>query len=602
MASVTTSAISTLTSRRGPLRIYEWLWLVICTLGALLVAAPRILSQPIRYEAAAATTIDVAQRYRELYTNGSPDDDFRAVEVQALELLKARHPDLGAPTFSVRFAAQHDGRIDVIALGRTPTEAQQLADEAAEALARHVRAAGGREILRNLLGWELVVALQGRPPDTPFQLLLREIIRTSAFPLNRAVEPVSADITVDQLPAEELSDLTRALEVREEQISRIELPALQLRRNRTLPGDAAALDSEIQRMIGASRTVRDALTYLYSAHEARFAVDRTSDAYRSSRAALPTVPIDRRIPLLLAVAVVVGMLFGGAGIVIDRSAGVMRKIRELWGYRELIRNLVLRDMRVRYKGSALGYLWTQLAPLLLMLVFWLVFSIFLPSGIAMFPVFLIVGLLPWNYCAEAVSSGARSVIENAPLVKKVFFPREVLPLTAVLSSLLNFMLSLPMLLLVMAVGQAIYPPLRESGRISNLSWTIAYLPVLLIIQTIFLAGMALFLAALAVFFRDAVHLIGILIQLWFFLTPVVYSLDAIGGAAAQAVRWLNPMASLVDFYREILYGNTVPSGLVPTPGLPGLDSVLRVLLTSLIVLAFGYWFFQRRSGEFGERL
>ncbi|HMO59673.1 MAG TPA: ABC transporter permease, partial [Roseiflexaceae bacterium] len=147
-----------------------------------------------------------------------------------------------------------------------------------------------------------------------------------------------------------------------------------------------------------------------------------------------------------------------------------------------------------------------------------------------------------------------------------------------------------------------YPPLRESGRISNLSWTIAYLPVLLIIQTIFLAGMALFLAALAVFFRDAVHLIGILIQLWFFLTPVVYSLDAIGGAAAQAVRWLNPMASLVDFYREILYGNTVPSGLVPTPGLPGLDSVLRVLLTSLIVLAFGYWFFQRRSGEFGERL
>lgn len=594
--------IGALARRRGPLRLYEWLWLLACTIGALLVAAPRILSQPIRYEAAAAATIDVAERYRELYTAGAPDDDFRAVEVQSLEMLKARHPELGGPTFSVRFVPHADGRIDVIALGRTPGEAQQLADEAAEALTRHVRAAGGREILRNLLGWELAVALQGNPPETRFQQLLREVIRTSAFPLNREVEPVSAYITVGQLPPEELSDLTRALEVREEQISRIELPAILRRQAEAQPGAAQATDREVQRAIGASRTVRDALAYLYDEHAARFAPDAPTDAFRSARAATPIDPVDRRIPLLLTLALVVGAGFGVAGIVVDRSAGVVAKINELWGYRELIRNLVLRDMRVRYKGSALGYLWTQLAPLLLMLVFWIVFSTFLPSNIAMFPVFLIVGLLPWNYCAEAVTSGARSVIDNAALVKKVFFPREVLPLAAVLSSLLNFALSLPMLLLVMAIVQALYPPLRAAGEYNNFSWTFGYLPVLLVIQTIFLAGVALFLAALAVFFRDTAHLIGILVQFWFFLTPVVYSLDVIGGAAAQIVRWLNPMASLIDFYREVLYGNTVPNGLVPTPGLPGLDSVLRVLLTALITLTFGYWFFQRRSGEFGERL
>jgi lipopolysaccharide transport system permease protein len=112
----------------------------------------------------------------------------------------------------------------------------------------------------------------------------------------------------------------------------------------------------------------------------------------------------------------------------------------------------------------------------------------------------------------------------------------------------------------------------------------------------------LFVSALAVFFRDTVHLIGIVVQFWFFLTPVVYKLDILGELPARIIRWLNPMASLVEFYREILYGNAVTVGGVPTPGLPALESVLRVLLTSLALLAIGYWFFQRRSGRFGEEL
>jgi lipopolysaccharide transport system permease protein len=156
----------------------------------------------------------------------------------------------------------------------------------------------------------------------------------------------------------------------------------------------------------------------------------------------------------------------------------------------------------------------------------------------------------------------------------------------------------------MAIVQLLYPPL--GGRL-NFSWTFAYLPVLLIIQTIFLAGVALFTSALAVFFRDFVHLIGILLQFWFFLTPVVYALDNIklqvgGVALATLIRWTNPMAALIDFYRGILYGNVVGPGQVPTPGLPALDSVLRLLITALLVLAVGYWFFQRRSGRFGEEI
>ena len=238
---------------------------------------------------------------------------------------------------------------------------------------------------------------------------------------------------------------------------------------------------------------------------------------------------------------------------------------------------------------------------MLMAVFWVVFSFFFRSDIAMFPVFLIVGLLVWNFCAEAVVGGSRSVIDNANLIKKVFFPREVLPLVSVFSSLLNYLLSLPMMFLLMAMVQ-----LLALGRL-NFSWTFAYLPVLVIIQTLFLAGVALFTSALAVHFRDFVHLIGILIQFWFFLTPVVYSLDTIqiriaGVPLASIMRWVNPMASLIDFYRDILYGNTVFAGQVPTPGLPALTSVLRALVTALVVLAIGYWSFQRRSGQFGEEI
>ena len=183
----------------------------------------------------------------------------------------------------------------------------------------------------------------------------------------------------------------------------------------------------------------------------------------------------------------------------------------------------------------------------------------------------------------------------------------MLPLVSVCSSLVNYLLSLPMMFLVMAVVQLLYAPLREQGRLLNFAPTFAYLPVLIAIQALFLAGTALFTSALAVHFRDFVHLIGILLQFWFFLTPVVYSLGVlnvtIGGVAlAQVVCWLNPMASLIEFYREILYGNTVPSGQVPTPGLPALPSVLRVLITALLVLTVGYWFFQRRSGQFGEEI
>jgi lipopolysaccharide transport system permease protein len=599
--------------QRGPLRTYQWLWLLLCAAGALIAAAPRILSQPVVYTSTAAVTFDT-RRYGGLFTGGQPNGEYLAIERIAIELLQAsqdgdapRYPGLGGPTLGVRYEPQPGG-VHVVAIGASPAQAQRLADDAAEALARSVRAAGGREIFRILTGSYLYTSLvEGQTSADPFQQQLRTIYLTSAFPLNRPPDPDARRITAGQLAPEERSDLARALEVRDVELSRHDLPALQQQIAAAGQGcraDPACLElqRQAQRLADGLAAIRSALGLLKTPFDPAL----ESSAYRSAQSA-PGAEVPRRTGALLALATLVGLVLGGVGVAVDRSAGVMSKLRELWSYRELIRNLVLRDLRVRYKGSALGYLWTQLAPLLMMGVFWFVFSFVQPQQIAMFPVFLIVGLLPWNFCNEAVAGGARSVIDNANLIKKVFFPREVLPLVSVFSSLVNYLLSLPMMFLVMAIVQLLYPPLREQGRLFNFAPTVAYLPVLIVIQALFLAGVALFISALAVHFRDFVHLIGIMLQFWFFLTPVVYALDVlsvtVGGVAlAQVVRWLNPMASLIEFYREILYGNTVFGSQVPTPGLPALTSVLRVLITALVVLTIGYWFFQRRSGQFGEQI
>ncbi len=610
-----------LTRQRGALRLYQWLWLVLCIVGALSIALPPILTRPIIYYANAVVRFDMA-RYGPIYQPVGPNltgmDIAIADATEALRLSTLARADVrfGLPNFRVEYLLQQPGEVLVRGVADNATEAKLLAD-AAE-LVRQIRAAGGREILRNMLGWQLWQALNGTTPpaDDRFALLLRDILRLEALPLSRPIEPFSTPRTLSDLSGEEISDVARALE------SRYDLWRFAINtRNATLDalcGSAGLTDTATReatlrdcaatnpsaaaelaardRTIAQLRSIEAALTYMIREAGARFNADQESAAFRIP-AALPAAPEPRYEIPLTALAILFGTALGLGGIALDRSAGVLPKLQELWQYRELIRNLILRDLRARYKGSALGYLWTQIAPLGMMLVYVIVFSFLLPNGLAMFPVFVIVGLLPWNYTAEAVLSGTRSIIDNAALVKKVYFPREVLPLVAVGSSLLNFILSLPMMALVIIVVQ-----LATLGRL-NLSWSIVYLPVIMALQTIFLAGLALLLGAGAVFFRDVVHLIGIVINIWFFLTPIIYPLSTISeGLAARLIRWFNPLASIIEFYREIIYGNPVPVGLIPTPGVPALSAMLRVGLTGLIILAFGYWVFQRTSRHFGEEL
>jgi len=280
----------------------------------------------------------------------------------------------------------------------------------------------------------------------------------------------------------------------------------------------------------------------------------------------------------------------------DRRAGNWRlKLRELRQYRYLLRNLVVRDLKARYKNSVLGILWSILNPLFLMGVFTILFGVLANGQIRQYPIFVLVGLIPWNFFSGALVSGTVSVTGNSPLVKKVYFPRELLPTSALLSNLVNFFfafLVLVVFLYIFGIGLTVHA---------------LWVPALLLTQLIFTLGLCLLLGSLTVFYRDVLMILEVVMLAWFFLTPVFYSLEMFGESAtilgitfvpAQVMRWLNPMASIIDGYRTVLwgtYGSAGPVGMNPA-------YLLRTFVTAVIVLIAGYALFVRLNPLFGEKL
>lgn len=266
------------------------------------------------------------------------------------------------------------------------------------------------------------------------------------------------------------------------------------------------------------------------------------------------------------------------------------KLAELIRYRELVKNLVLRDLKARYKNSILGLFWSLLNPLFTMLVFTVVFTFMMPNNqISKFPVFLLCALLPWNFFQAALMGCTNSIVDNATLVKKVYFPREALPLSTVLSNFVNFLLAL--LVLFVMIWAFRIPLTRQ----------VLWLPVIMITQLVFTLGLGLILATTNVFYRDTGLILGVVLQAWFFLTPIIYPIDilptqrSIFGLTLNIHRLayiLNPMASIISSYRVVLYHGARPA----------LDFMLRTLVTAVATLVLGYAIFSRYSGTFGEEV
>jgi len=256
------------------------------------------------------------------------------------------------------------------------------------------------------------------------------------------------------------------------------------------------------------------------------------------------------------------------------------RILELVQYRELVRNLVIRDIKLRYRNSVLGFIWCLGNPLLMMAVFTVVFTILMPTNIPNYPVFILCALLPWNYFNTSIMGAIDSIVGNAHLIKKVYFPREVLPLSIVLANLVNFLLALIVLFAMLF-----------ALRVHLTPWAL-YLPLIIIIQTIFTLGLALIFATLNVFYRDTKIIMEVGMLAWFFLTPIFYRIEDLVPQYARLMYWVNPMASFISWYRIVLYHGTSME--------PGF--IFRTFVTSVIALVVGYLVFTRYSSVFGEEV
>lgn len=271
------------------------------------------------------------------------------------------------------------------------------------------------------------------------------------------------------------------------------------------------------------------------------------------------------------------------------------RLQELYHYRFLLQNLITRDLKVRYKNSLLGVLWSLLNPLLMMVVFSLVFTFFRDESFRQYPIFFLVGLIPWNFFSSSLMAGTNAITANASLIKKVYFPRELLPASAILSNLVNFLIAF--LLLV------VFLYLSDLGLTVHALWV----PFILFTQLIFTLGLSLLCGALHVFYRDVVMILDVMLLAGFFLTPIFYPLESYGTEVviagipfipAQLMRWLNPMASIVDAYRTVLWGTWDSSA--PAPMDPAF--FVRTFATAVITLIVGYLVFNRTQHLFGETL
>lgn len=263
----------------------------------------------------------------------------------------------------------------------------------------------------------------------------------------------------------------------------------------------------------------------------------------------------------------------------SRPSPMLAEVRELFRYSDLLKLLVSRITKNRYKRSALGVLWTLLNPLLSMAVLTIVFSTVFKTATASYPVYLLAGLVCWNFFAQTTVYAMSTLISGGTLFKRVYVPSTIFGVASVANGLFNLGLSLVPLVLIMAI----------LGHPFHGAWW--YVPFAVVLLAMFCLGVTLFMSTLAVFFADVVDMFQLLLQSWFFLTPIMYPLDIMPDGFRQ---WMvvNPMYHLVELFRA-----PILSGQLPDP-----EHMLWGAVAAVAALLIGWWTFTRKASEFAYRL
>ena len=277
-----------------------------------------------------------------------------------------------------------------------------------------------------------------------------------------------------------------------------------------------------------------------------------------------------------------------------------RNLAQLLRYRGLIQSLVARELKARYRGSALGFFWSFFNPLLLLLIYSIVFDKFLQNraqGVQPYTVFLFAGLLPWTWFSTALNESAGVLISGGNLIKKVLFPAEVLPIVSVLTNMVHFFFGLPILALFIAyyvwVPATTIDPVTNQATVHQIAlhWQeLIWLPVVILVQLVFTTGLALFLSSITVLFRDIRDILSNLLTFWFFATPIIYSWRDL----PNLKRWfdLNPFTHLAVSYQEILF--------FPDNAFGHRNWLLVLGAVSVFTFVAGYWVFDRLRDTFAE--
>lgn len=258
----------------------------------------------------------------------------------------------------------------------------------------------------------------------------------------------------------------------------------------------------------------------------------------------------------------------------------MSLMKEIYAYREMIFSLVRRDLNGRYKGSVLGFLWTFINPLLQLCVYTVVFSVIMKSNIEDYYLFLFVALVPWIFFSTSVSGGASCIWTQQDMVKKIYFPREVLPISYVTSQFINMLLSLLVVLVVLLL----------SGRGIAVN-ALVYLPIVMLVEYVLALAMAFIVSAVTIYIRDLEYLLGIITMLWQFMTPVMYSIDMVPDNLLSVFN-LNPMTPIIIAYRDILYNKRPPQ----------LSTLFHATALGTLLLVIGVVVFSRLKRHFAEEM
>lgn len=254
-------------------------------------------------------------------------------------------------------------------------------------------------------------------------------------------------------------------------------------------------------------------------------------------------------------------------------------LKELYQYREFLKTNVKKDIRGKYKGSFLGVLWSFINPLLTALVYAIVFPFILKGSQDNYVTFIVIAILPWNWFTTVISQGTFCILANAGIIKKVYFPREILPISTATSGLVNFLISTPIILMF----------LLFSGI--GFSKHILFLPVIAIIQYLLTLAIIMITSAINVYIRDAEYIINFFVTMLFYATPVLYSADLFPKQFRQFL-YLNPMTTIINGYRDIFYYKQMPDCL----------ALGIVFIISILLLLLGFKIFRKLEKGFAEEV